>query len=577
MLGRFEIVREVGRGGSGVVYEANDRLLGATIALKRMVGPRPGATARLRRTVLGTSDLYQRNVVVLGEIVKGREDWYLTMELVEGMDVLRWVRGDRGPGAAPDERRLRPALVQTAEALLALHGAGIVHRDVKPSNVIATKEGRLVLVDLGLAAELGPPLALVPPGSIGTPAYMAPEQATTTYASPALDWYAFGVLLYQCLTGSLPYDDGGLSALLAKRTMPPVPVQSRAPQAPHALAQLAMDLLARDPDMRPSGSEVLARLDAAPARLLRPCKPPFVGRAQVLMKLFSELDRAAEGGTVLCRVVGQWGSGRGAVLNRFGDLVAQRGPGVCLVRVRGSRHERVPLTLVDAVLEGCGAVAGPVDDGEGQPPQAWAELLAVTLRAQAQGRVIALVIEDADWLDRESQIILRKLLRMRVGPMLVACSMESRSFLQVAGADVVDVPVGPLAEPEARELAHLLIGACGGQSVPTDCAPCIARHAGGLPGLIVELTRTAIQAGCGRETLLARRLSQLSVGALRLAAASGRRLSASGVASAEILPALHELEAARVARPSAKKRDVLATSHPDVPRLARERLAHIAP
>ena len=125
-----------------------------------------------------------------------------------------------------DEARLRAALAQLATGLHALHGAGIVHRDVKPSNVLVTGSGRAVLLDFGLVVQDERDPASIPE-IVGTMAYMAPEQGLGLEVGPAADWYALGVTLYEALTGQLPHTGSTpVKTLLAKQALPPKPRQT---------------------------------------------------------------------------------------------------------------------------------------------------------------------------------------------------------------------------------------------------------------------------------------------------------------------------------------------------------------
>jgi serine/threonine protein kinase len=156
------------------------------------------------------------------------------MELVEGAAFLDHVR----PGGQLDERKLRAALPQLTAALSALHAHGLVHRDVKPHNVLVTPEGRVVLLDFGLVAGVAHSESNV----VGTPAYMAPEQGLLRDVGPAVDWYAVGALLYEALTGALPFLGAPLQVMIAK--------QHELPRRPGELAGVPDDLDALSPPAR---------------------------------------------------------------------------------------------------------------------------------------------------------------------------------------------------------------------------------------------------------------------------------------------------------------------------------------
>src|SRR5262249_35029400 len=176
---------------------------------------------RFKNEFRALSDLHHTNLVSLGELIQDEGLWFFTMELVDGDDFLAHVR----PHGKHDESRLRATLGQLADGLGALHRAGKVHRDIKPSNVRVTRDGRVVLLDLGLVTD-----AAIEGGArtssdqvVGTATYMAPEQAQSKPVTAAADWYAVGVVLYEALTGELPFSGSPLEVLMRKQSELPKP------------------------------------------------------------------------------------------------------------------------------------------------------------------------------------------------------------------------------------------------------------------------------------------------------------------------------------------------------------------
>ncbi len=220
----------------GAVYEALDREQNARVALKTLLKLTPEAIARFKREFRALQDVRHPNLVSLGELFDLNGNWFFTMELIEGTDFFSWVRpgceepppdrlasGVFPPRASLDEERLRTALVQLARGLGALHAAGKVHRDIKPSNIRVTPAGRVALLDFGLIAEAQPGDRSSFESVVGTAVYMAPEQAHGSQARPAADWYAVGVVLFEALTGRLPFDGAPLQVLFDKQRQEPPP------------------------------------------------------------------------------------------------------------------------------------------------------------------------------------------------------------------------------------------------------------------------------------------------------------------------------------------------------------------
>jgi serine/threonine protein kinase len=261
---RFDILRTLGAGGLGVVYEAYDRESDARVALKTLKRPSPEAITRLKREFRALEDLQHPNLVTLNELFEEQGEWFFTMELVDGKELLDYVRptysAHNENSATFDDTRLRQSLAQLASGLMALHGIGKVHRDVKPSNVLVTAEGRVVLLDFGLVADLDRDPDWTAANAVGTALYMAPEQAAGRPVGPEADWYALGAILYEALTGCPPFVGTTWQVLVEKQQKEPKPPAQLMRGVPDDLNALCLELLRIEPLRRPSGTQILQRL-----------------------------------------------------------------------------------------------------------------------------------------------------------------------------------------------------------------------------------------------------------------------------------------------------------------------------
>ena len=281
--GRFALRREIGRGGSGTVFEAFDAKVGQRVAVKVLHADIGEASQleRLRREVRASRPGHPNAVAVFDLFDDGRRR-FLTMELVEGGSL-------RNELAACRELTVEKTVDvgrRIAAALTDLHAKGLVHRDVKPGNILLTGNGGAKLCDMGLTRPTMRGGTITETEMVvGTPAYMAPEQALPGDLTAASDVYALGLTLYQCLTGEVPLqEDTAVATLMLRQRSRPPKVRSKGAECPAWLDRLLVRMLDPDPRRRPPAVEVEEALTDQRVRLrLTPRRVHLVATVAIVL------------------------------------------------------------------------------------------------------------------------------------------------------------------------------------------------------------------------------------------------------------------------------------------------------
>jgi eukaryotic-like serine/threonine-protein kinase len=263
--GRYEATRELGRGGMAVVYLAHDRELDRPVAVKVLdghVGADPELVARFRREAMTAARLAHANVVRVYDAGEDEGRLWIVMEYVEG-ETLDGIAAREGR-LAPD--RVLELAAQACAGLGYAHEHGVVHRDVKPANLLLRPDGVLKVADFGIAQAADATRMTAVGTVLGTAAYVAPEQARGDPVGPPADVFSLGVVLYRLFTGVLPWPVESLAELASVGETPARPLRERAPDVSEATEAALMRALARNPAYRhANASELGAELAAAAA------------------------------------------------------------------------------------------------------------------------------------------------------------------------------------------------------------------------------------------------------------------------------------------------------------------------
>jgi hypothetical protein len=544
---RFFLERRLGAGGFGRVYQAYDREWKLRVALKVLRRNDPKFLYRFKREFRGSADFNHPNLVKLHELFADGQCWFFTMELLRGNSFLDYVQYQRGKLC--NLERLRPALYQLAQAISLLHQHGKLHRDIKPGNVIVTMDGRVVLLDFGLmwdAAFDGDQQVTI----AGTPAYMSPEQISAQRLDQASDWYAVGVMLFQALTGSLPFA-GAFLEMAAKKLSSDIPRPSdRVEGVPEDLDQLCSKLLEREPSERPEAWEILDRLglngrseDIHTDVRAASEGGDLVGRETHLAQLEELFHLVLQGKMAVGNLQGKSGMGKSTLLQAFLQRVKSKQPDAVVLQGRCHENEMVPFKalddLVDALtrhlmtlsemeveailpreaellgklfpvlrqLQGLERHRKVIAPGNSQELRQRAfEALHELLLRLADRVVVVLALDDLQWGDPDSAAFFESLLagKRQAGMLLIASYRSEdltrneflKSYLSKVASRFIEtrtIEVGELTPSESRELAARILGEDG--AAPS--AGTLAEECSGSPFLIEQFARYRAELALG--------------------------------------------------------------------------------
>ena len=253
--GRYQLLERVGSGGMSVVYRAQDMLLGRIVAIKMLHEGFTGDAEflqRFRQEAYSAAGLQHPNVVIVHDIGQDGHRQYIVMEYVQGPTLKEIVRQYNAEGRTMEINRMLDLTIQICAGVGYAHRAGLVHCDVKPQNVIVTRDDRIKVADFGIARAMSEASQQVQDNEMwGTPQYFSPEQAAGITPTTAADVYAIGVIMFEMLTGQLPFTAESQTALALKhiQEQPPL-VGSLNPAVPEQLELIVNKVLAKEPSGR---------------------------------------------------------------------------------------------------------------------------------------------------------------------------------------------------------------------------------------------------------------------------------------------------------------------------------------
>ena len=548
-FGPYEVEGPLGRGGMGVVYAARHRETGQRVAVKTVILDDPRLTAGIRREILCLSRLHHPGVVgIVADGVQDAVPWY-AMELVDGRPLEELgVGGSTRQDIAPVLSVIR----RLCSPLAYLHGEGVVHRDLRPANVLVRADGLPVIVDFGLTTSFaggGGRESLEVAAAVGTLVYMAPEVLAGELADARADLYSLGCLLYRLVTGQLPYRESSVAGLIrARNAGEPAPPSSLNGGVPRDLDELVSQLLAlRAEDRMGFADDVDRALFELGVDVERPpgssrtyvYRPPFAGRDAASRRLEDDLARVDEGHGAVVLVTGESGVGK----TRFAMEVAQRArrrgfhviAGECSHQL-GDGGKGPPLEAFRGALR---AFADVRDHGEpswercrgalaayeptlqaAMPAQAaarWPEAgmavrsddeerhvvlgaIETVLRVLTRHRPLVLILDDIQWADDLTLDTLagidRRLDEWRL-PVLVLATFrteEAQSSLARL-ASTLTCPLVELQRLDERSVAAIVEGMLALRGPAPALVSWLDRHTEGNPFYVAEYLRAAATTG----------------------------------------------------------------------------------
>jgi serine/threonine protein kinase len=546
---RYRFVRELGRGGMGAVELVFDAVRGQEIARKRILNASASELLRHKHEFPAIAPLRQPNRVALYELDADGDGHFFTMEAVHGAridaycsrapvdsfaqtqplpgqdptgiatsgDAFSHVRraaetrtatslgavvpvaSDAPPRAEArrastcDFERLLGALRQILDALAFLHGEGIVHCDIKPSNVMVRGDGVVKLLDFGILSRMSAsPDARRSTGIAGTAAYMAPELIRGTWPTPAVDLYALGVMVFEIASGRLPFAAESVADVLRRHLFEPTPLLSSvATGVPESLTQACRALMAKQAESRPTIDALARMLFAVPLRVTprRPSGPAeLVGREAITAALRRRVDFAREGNFTTAILAGPSGSGKTSLFDWLASHCAR--DRVVVLRGAARPAERIAFNGIDGaiddlarlesndpevarLLEAASAAfpvlhEGPASRATTDRARAFTATIDAMARA-ARSHGLVLAIDDVQWADSDSLAFLDAMVDAEPPRVLLVVAVRddlgegaaSQWVQRRLGADAIYV--GPLSRDATEEIL--------GRAARADSAP----------------------------------------------------------------------------------------------------------